>query len=493
MKTKEKHKIVVIDWKPNKNLDKPIYLQIVEYVCNKISNGHWLIGSYLPSQRELSKLFEVNRSTIVSAMDELVSLGVIESSFGGGTKIISNTWSLLISKENLDWNKYVKSGLFKSNNSTIQTITKLEFKNYIRLGTGELSPNLFPHHMMNKIFNKLSTKTYSLNYTEPLGLIDLRIAISNRLKKLGINANPSSILITSGSLQALQLISISMIKKGSTVFTEDPSYLKSLEVFQSAGINLSGIPMDNEGIKYWDINNSLKTIDRNLYNCLLYTIPSFQNPTGTTMTIKRRKELFEFCKNHQLPVIEDCAYRELWIDEEPPLPLKSMDVNGMVLYVGTISKTLAPGLRIGWIIGPESIIERLGDVKMQLDYGASSLSQLVLTEFFESGLYDEHLTYLRKELKIRRDNAIESLNEYFKDLGTWNIPSGGFYIWLTLKNNISIDKLFKEALKEHILLNIGSIYSFKTNHSLRISYAYEDCLTFRKAVCKLSKIVKSIS
>lgn len=483
---------VSINWKPDKKSDTPMYLQIVEYICNKISNGDWLIGSQLPSQRKLATLFEVNRSTIVTAMDELMSRGIIKSEFGGGTKIVSNTWSLLMSTQTPDWNKYIKAGLFQANTPTIQIINRLEFDNYIRLGTGELSPKLFPHEMMKTVLNRLSNHIYSLNYLEPLGLFELRQEISCRLAHYGINAPPSCILITSGSLQALQLISICMLKTGSTVFTEAPTYLKSLQVFQSAGMTLSGIPMDRNGIKYWMMDNSIQPMKKHLYNQLLYTIPTFQNPTGMLMSAERRDDLFQFCQNNRLPVIEDAAYSELWIDKEPPLSLKSLDTNGMVLYLGTVSKTLAPGLRIGWIVGPESVVERLGDAKMQVDYGASSLSQWVLTEFLKSGLYDTYLTELRAQLKTRRDNAIMALNEYFSDLAEWNIPSGGFYIWLKLKKDISIDRLFKEALKQRILLNPGNIYDFKQNQSLRISYSYEDCDTFRKSIHQLSNIIKKM-
>lgn len=483
---------VSINWKPDKKSVIPIYLQIINYICKKISSGDWLIGSHLPSQRALATLFEVNRSTIVTSMDELMSRGIIKSEFGGGTKIVSNTWSLIMSKQTPDWNKYVKAGLFQANIPTIQIINRLEFENYIRLGTGELSPELFPHDMMKTVLNKLSNSINSLNYLEPLGLLELRQALSIRLAKYGINAPPSCILITSGSLQALQLISICMLQKGSTVYTEAPTYLKSLQVFQSAGMTLSGIPMDNSGIKYWMMDDSIQSLKKHMYNQLLYTIPTFQNPTGTLMSQDRRKDLLQFCQNLQLPVIEDAAYSELWIDNEPPFSLKSMDTNGTVLYLGTVSKTLAPGLRIGWVVGPESVVERLGDTKMQVDYGASSLSQWVLKEFLESGLYDTYLMELRTRLKIRRDNAIIVLNECFSDIAEWNIPSGGFYIWVRLKKNISIDRLFKEALKQNILLNPGNIYDFTQNQSLRISYAYENCDIFKKSMYQLSTIIKSM-
>lgn len=470
-----------IDWKPDKNSKVPIYKQISEYISAKVSCGDWLVGSKLPSQRKLAEIFQVNRSTIVAAMEELTSYGMLESEHGGGTKIASNTWSLFMSTPP-DWNKYIHSGPFKSNMPTIQIINKLEFdEKYIRLGTGELSANLFPHDLMNKVFKKLPSKIPSLNYLGPLGLPELRRSLSERLALQGIDAPESSIVVTSGALQGLQLISVCMLKPGSTVFTEAPTYLKSLQVFQSAGMHLSGVPMDKNGIMYWQINKEVS-------QSLLYTIPTHQNPTGMIMSEDRRRDLFSFCSRNRLPMIEDDAYGDLWYDKMPPKPIKSMDKNGMILYLGTISKTLAPGLRIGWLVGPESVVYRIGDVKMQVDYGASSVSQWALTEFLDNGYYDQYLIFLRKELKARRDYALSLLEEYFKDLADWNVPEGGFFIWLRFKNQVPIDKLFQMSLQNNILLNPGNIYDFYDNNALRLSYAYAEPDDFKKAIKTLSEI-----
>lgn len=487
--TNKTSSIVNIDWKPDKSSNTPIFKQIVSYISNKISKGDWLIGNKLPSQRELAKMFDVNRSTIVAALEELTSLGILEGKSGHGTTIVNNTWSLLMSTSPPNWQHYIDSSIHKANSPTIQTINKLEFVEGItRLGTGELSPELFPHDMMKKVLQRVPERAYALNYLEPLGLFELRKILSQYLAKYGIHIPPSCILIVSGSLQALQLISICMLKPGSTVFIEIPSYLKSLHVFQSAGMKLSGIPMDNGGIMPWALNKN----DNLEETSLLYTIPTFHNPTGRVMTEARRIELLDWCKSNRLPIIEDDAYRDLWIDEEPPLPLKAYDKNGMVLYMGSISKSLAPGLRLGWLAGPESIVERLGDVKMQTDYGASSLSQWALAEWMESGLYDQHLLILRKSLKERRDLVLHTLESYFKDIATWNIPAGGFYIWLKLNKNISTDRLFDIALREKILINPGSIYDFSKNQHIRISYSYASADSLVKGLIKLSELIEKM-
>lgn len=483
-------KLIDINWKPDKNSSVTLYQQIVNYITREISTGNFVIGTKLPSQRKLSEMLGVNRSTVVEALDELKSRGFVEGKGGGGTRIINNTWSLLSSTSKLNWENYIDGSIHKPNLRTIQMVNKLEYeKDIIRLGTGEPGPELFPQDMMSKILNKCSNKIKSLGYLEAKGLLELRKILSQYLKCYGISVSPSSILIVSGALQALQLISLSLLPPGSKILMENPSYLKSIHIFQSLGMNLAGLKMDNEGIIPDEIskNNGKKV------NTLLYTIPTFHNPTGIVMTENRRMEILNTCESYRIPIIEDDVYRELWIDEVPPMPLKTKDRNGNVLYLGSISKSLAPGFRIGWVVGPEHVIERLSDIKMQTDYGSSSISQLILAEWISSGFYTEHLEKLRIQLKHRRDKTLQILSENFKDIALWNIPKGGFYIWLKLKCNISMNKLFLEAIKEKILINPGNIYDFSNNQNLRISYSYNSDNEMEVGLKKLSYIVRTLT
>lgn len=481
---------VQIEWAPDKNSKIPVYRQIVQFICDKVASGEWPIGTRLPSQRALSELFAVNRSTVSTAVDELVSYGIVEGCHGAGTQIISNTWSLMLSPAP-DWGKFLSSGFFRANINTVQAINHLEFvPNMTRLGTGELDPRLFPVEMWKTILHEISNQVTHLGYLEPLGLLELRQAISRHMKGLGINAPPSCILITSGSLQALQLISACLLQSGSTVFTEAPSYLKSLQVFQSAGMRLAGVPMDREGLQYRQLAPLLKA-ERSPHASILYTIPTNQNPTGITMSDRRREELMGFCVENRLPIIEDGAYQELCFAGDAPLPLKALDKTGTVIYLGSASKSLAPGLRIGWVIAPEPIVQRLGDVKMQMDYGASSVSQWIFAAFLNSGLYQEYLSGLRDELRRRRDHALSVLERHYKEMAVWNIPRGGFYIWLTFKKPVAAERLFEDAAAEGILLNPGDIYDFERNNSLRLSYAYTTCEEFEDAALRLARIVEN--
>ncbi|MEX3619897.1 MocR-like pyridoxine biosynthesis transcription factor PdxR [Paenibacillus glucanolyticus] len=475
------------EWKLNKSSDIPLHQQIYNYMKNRIMNGEWPVGTRIPTQRDLAAKFGVNRSTIVYALGELAADGLIQSKVGQGTVIANNTWSLLAATPPPDWNQYVKSGSYQPNIHMIQQINRSETDpDIIRLGTGELSPELLPTGQMREIFSGSMASKLSLGYSEPKGSLYLREIISDYLKRKGIHATPSSILIISGGLQGLQLISLGLLHQGSAIFVENPSYLNSIHVFQSAGMFLHGIPMDQHGIR----TESIGRLKRQHNAALLYTIPTFHNPTGTLMSSRRRTELLQICARERLPIIEDDVYGDLWFDAPSPPSLKALDQQGLVLYMGSMSKTLGPGLRIGWIVGPEPVIDRLSDIKMQTDYGSSALSQHAVAEWLSSGMYELHLMQIRAELRSRRDFTLDILKQYFHDIAQWNIPQGGFYIWLHVTKPISIRPLFEQALKEGILLNPGNIYDRSDQQHLRLSYAYASCNQLESGLIKLAELIR---
>ncbi|WEY92435.1 PLP-dependent aminotransferase family protein [Bacillus subtilis] len=456
-------------WQPSRKSDVPLHRQIEQYMKDKILHGEWAVGTRIPSQRTLAGMFQVNRSTVTAAIDELTSQGLLEGRRGGGTKVVNSTWSVLAAEPPLDWSDYVRSGIHRANSSIIQAINQNEPRaDIIRLGTGELSPDLVPADTIGRMFQQINPGALSLVYEQPKGNRQLREAVADHLKGKKIHVSPSAILIVSGALQALQLISIGLLKRDSVILTEKPSYLQSLHVFQSAGMRLRGLPMDDEGVKAGLVSSNRKQYGGQL----LYTIPSFHNPTGTVMSEQRRKEIISLSKKEQLPIIEDDAYGDLWFEEKPPQPLKAMDHEGNILYLGTFSKTVSPGLRIGWLAGPEPVIERLADIKMQTDYGSSGLSQWAAAEWLSQGYYEKHLTWVRRKLKERRDAAVHFLERYAGDIATWRIPAGGFYIWVTFHKNLPVSRFFYGLLKRQVLVNPGCIYDGEDRNSIRLSYSY---------------------
>ncbi len=456
-------------WQPDPENPVPLYEQIRRHIRDRVAQGDWSPGLRLPPQRELARLWGVNRSTLVEAMEELKAEGILESRAGSGVRVANNTWALFSGGAGTNWNRYIGQGLHSPNQPTVQAINRHEFEpGIIRLGTGELTPALYPADMVRQVLRQTADRIPDLNYLEGRGLLELRQVICQRAAALGILANPSQVLITSGALQALQLISMGITPQGSTILVEQPSYLQSLKIFQSGGMHLKGLSMDTAGLRL----GSLKKAIRAKETPFLYTIPTYHNPTGITMPQERRQALLDLCQAERIPLVEDDIYRDLWLESPPPLPIKALDRFGNVIYLGSVSKSLAPGLRIGWVIGSEAVIERLADIKMQTDYGSSSLSQWALTQWLESGLYDRHINTVRQELRIRRDVALAALDRHFKGLAVWEKPTGGFYIWLKLNRKIPLQPLFEKALKRKVLLNPGYLYEEETSSNLRISYAY---------------------
>ncbi|MCY0090439.1 MULTISPECIES: MocR-like pyridoxine biosynthesis transcription factor PdxR [Bacillus amyloliquefaciens group] len=468
----------------------PKYIQIIQFIKEKIGNGEWPIGSKIPSQRTLAKHFEVNRSTVITALEELMADGLIEGRMGNGTVVTNNTWTLLAKNSAPDWDQYVTSGIQQPSQKIVQEINKSESNSdLIQLSKGELSHEIFPLAAMKKMMGKVSQNIEAFGYEEPKGYLPLREALSGYLRTIGIQASPSSILIVSGALQALQLISMGLLQRGSTVYLDQPSYLYSLHVFQSAGMKLTGVPMDNDGLLPEHIHMARGKRGR----AILYTNPCFHNPTGILMSKKRRKEILAASENAQLPIIEDDIYRELWIDEIPPDPIKTIDKNGHVLYIGSLSKTLSPGLRIGWIVGPEPVIERLSDIKMQTDYGSSSLSQRVAAEWFTSGEYQQHLEQVRSQLKVRRQLVMSLLETNLKNVAIWNMPKGGFFVWVKILPSLSMKLLYTKALTKGILLNLGSIYAQEKGNYIRLSYAYASLEDLQKGIYELGLMIKELA
>ncbi|RNB85459.1 PLP-dependent aminotransferase family protein [Brevibacillus fluminis] len=477
----------ISDWKPNRAHPAPLYKQITDFIREKITNGEWPLGSKIPPERKLAQAFGVNRSTIVTAFAELTAEGLIEGSSGSGTRVVNDTWAIMAAHSAPDWDAYTRAGVYRPNLPTVQDINQSENSpTIIRLGSAGPAPELFPTDMLQTILQKLPTKMKSLDYEDPKGLLFLREQVSEYAKKRGIDASPSSILIVSGALQALQLISIGLLKRGSVVLTENPSYVQSLSVFQSAGMKMIGLPLDKDGLG----TNTIPQNKREQKATILYTIPCFHNPTGILMSEERRKQLLTICEREQLPIVEDDVYRDLWLDHVPPAPLKAKDKNGLVLYLGSMSKTLGPGLRIGWLIGPDPVINRLADLKMQLDYGSSSLSQWTVAECLQSGLYEQHLQVTRETLRKRRDAALHALEKYMTGIASWTSPTGGFFIWLRLHRPVSMRALFEKALQQEVLLYPGNIYDRSDHQHLRISYGYASPRELEEGISRLSKIIQ---
>ncbi|MBM7633033.1 PLP-dependent aminotransferase family protein [Geomicrobium sediminis] len=436
--------------KISKHSSKTLVEQLMAWILRKIDQNEWPAGTKLPSQRALAELLHVNRSTVVEALDELKAEDVLESRQGSGV-FVKQPFSTIYHNRPVDWRGRMTNSHVEANVHTIQLINEYETKKHvIRLGTGELSPELIPTAQLQRLMHTSYLTNIDLGYSEPKGNEALREAIVQRLKKRGIETSKDGILIVSGALQALQLISLGLLEQGSHLYFDAPSYIPSIPSLQAT---------------------PLETPINRLKKGILYTVPTLNNPTGQTMNEHERIQLLQDASKRGIPIIEDDVYHDLSF-ESSPKALKSMDTTGQVIYISSVSKTVSPGLRIGWVVAPTPVIERLADVKMQLDYGSNALSQHIVTRLLSSDDYDDHIQQLRRELKKRADYTEHVLMTYLSHIAHWQSPKGGFYIWVTFKEPIVTKSLFLRLLKRNVLINPGYVYNPRDLYSLRISFAY---------------------
>lgn len=479
-----------MDWKPNREDKKAIYKQIVEYIEKGINSGEFPANSTLPPERKLAVQLGVNRSTVVAAYDELESSGVVTRRKGSGTRVSTDIWGIS-HKRIPNWGRYVEYGSFLPNTPLVQMIrkeTQVE-KDIINLSSGELSPVLFPKKEFQTILSQIPFEAY-LGHEHPQGNLQLRETITDHIKETKqIDTEPYSILVTSGAQQALHLIIQCLLKPGDAVAIEDPSYFYSLSIFRSAGIKTFLLPVDKDGINPEEI----LTLHKRHRIRMVFVNPTYQNPTGTVMSISRRQRLLELSSELGLPIIEDDPYSLTSFDGHIIPTLKSMDVNGTVLYISSLSKIAAAGLRIGWVIGPSRVIERLADAKQQFDFGHSIVSQWVAQHFLRSPEFHLHIKFLQLQLQNRRDHLVKSLQENLGNKVEFIIPEGGLYLWCKIKEEaVNQNRLLEESLKRGIAYLPGSVMGTQNNF-IRFTFGRGEILQIEEGIKRFASALKSIT
>lgn len=239
-----------LGWKPDRNSKAPLYMQIKQFIIGKITSGEWYVGYRILPQREIAEYFGVNRSTIKAALEDLTADGILETRGKVGTYVQNNTWSVLTSNSSPDWKTYINAGSLNVNRKITQKIYQYEFStNLIRLSTGELSQELIPKKAISKVFAELGRKAdYDLKYEHQNGSFNLRKEICNYYRELNMDVSPEQVLLVSGGIQAIQLISMGLLPQGASIICEKLSYLASLNIFKSLGVHLKGVDIRADGM-----------------------------------------------------------------------------------------------------------------------------------------------------------------------------------------------------------------------------------------------------
>lgn len=441
-------------WKPDRLSEAPLYQQIVTYMERRIAFGEFPPGSRLPSERKLAEQLEVNRSTVIQAYEELRSIGLIESRTGSGTRVSKYKWGVA-PKLAPNWARYVEGGTFLPNLPFLRRIREvIQSDTVIDFASGELSPDLSARTAIQR-FLKAYPDTEHFGYDHPQGYVPLRKALCRFLANYsGIQATESSILVTSGSQQSLYLITQCLLNPGDAVAIEDPSYSYSLPMFQSAGLRLFGLPVDDKGINPGD----LVDLYRKHRIRMVFLNPHFQNPTGSLLESSRREELLRIAGELGIPIVEDDPFSITSFDGQPPVPLKSSDESGSILYIGSLSKIAASGLRIGWMVAPHSVVSRLADARQQMDFGLSIIPQTIAAQLLDSEPFYDHIQHLQISLLHKRDMLVEALQRELQEDISFVLPQGGLHLWCKLKRQVNDNRLLEEGIRKGVVFVPGSVY-----------------------------------
>ncbi|MDF2036938.1 PLP-dependent aminotransferase family protein [Cytobacillus oceanisediminis] len=476
-----------MDWKPDRKSKTPIYKQLAMYIENGIADGTFPPDKPLPSERGLAKQFDINRSTVVAAYDELESNGIVERNQGSGTMVSKDIWGM--AKRRIpSWNRYIEAGSFLPNLPVTQRIHKeLAETKLINLASGELSQDLFPLASLREITSNRSF-IGTLGYDHPQGNEILRKTLAGHVKKFrDIETSPSSILITSGAQQALHLVVQCLLKPGDSVAVEDPSYHYSLPIFKSAGVKTYYLKTGKDGVNPDDIIALYKKHRIKM----IFLNPIFQNPTGTLLPEDRRRKILELSSEYGIPVVEDDPYSLTPFTGEKMNTLKALDRNGIVLYISSLTKIIASGLRIGWIIGPRSVIERLSDAKQQVDFGHGSYSQWIANDFIESAGFESHLKFLTRQLEQRRNQIVSSLDHFLKDQVEFSTPQGGIHLWCRIKKEHNENQLLEESIKRGVIYVPGTTMGSEKGF-VRFTFGRENEENIHEGIKRFAEALKNL-
>ena len=310
----------------------------------------------------------------------------------------------------------------------------------------------------------LETKAHlALQYGATEGYEPLREMVARHIARYGIKAKSENVLITSGSQQALDLIGKLLINPGDRVLVEAPTYLGALQAFNVYGADYVSVPSDHDGLRSDLLEAPLRSGPK-----FMYVLPNFQNPGGTTLSEGRRHELVLLADKYGIPIVEDDPYGQLRYEGEHLTPLVVLDREnlrrdqgysiGNVLYLSTFSKTLAPGLRLGWIVAPPEVIAKLVQLKQGADLHSSTFVQMVAYEVARDNFLDEHVKLIRRVYRERRDVMLQALTKYFPPEVQWTRPQGGLFLWVTLPEGADAQRLLEAAVRENVAFVPGDCF-----------------------------------
>jgi len=384
--------------------------------------------------------------------------------------------------------------------SVIRELLKLtENPDIISFAGGLPAPDVFPVKQFQDACNYTLENfgAQALQYSTTEGYRPLREMIARHAERFGINISPDNILITSGSQQGLDFIGRVFINQGDHIVVESPTYLGALQAWNAYGAQYVSVPSDEDGMIVEELEKALRTGPK-----FIYVLPNFQNPTGSTLSLERRRLLVKLADQYGVPIIEDDPYGQLRFDGEHLPSVVSLDsehqgkngltYSGNVIYMSTFSKLLAPGIRLAWVIAPEQVICKLVHAKQAADLHTATFNQMVAYEVGKAGFLDEHVDFIRSVYKERRDVMLEMMDEVFPSEMRWTHPAGGMFLWGILPEGMDAADVLKVAIERKVAFVPGT--AFHPNggglNTMRINFSFSTPDTIREGITRLGLTLK---
>jgi DNA-binding transcriptional MocR family regulator len=427
---------------------RPLYGHLVNLFESAIARGDLPSGSRLPPERELAQRLRISRTTVVSAYRELESRGLLRGYVGRGTFVCAVPEA---AGTPFAWRGKIASAALRSSDSTLRdALRHATDARLLSLAAGEPAIDCFPtaafQRAVDHVLKHDARAAWCHGPTE--GQPALRDAIGERFR-----VPPESVLVLAGAQQGLDLLARCLVDPGDAVIIDRPGYLGAIQSFRAAGAKLIG----------WDVARAdvdeLEDLLVRYRPKLIYTNPTFQNPTGVTLPIRTCRELLKLAERYRVPIVEDATYRELYFHEAPPPSLRDLDAQNLVIHLNSFSKVMAPGLRLGWLSAAPSIVDQIAILKQRLDPHTQNLVQFAMARLIREGSFDTHLKTLRAEHARRCTQILTAIDRHVPP-GALRFarPLGGLYLWCRLTSGVSSRALLDRALAAGVAFIAGPAF-----------------------------------
>jgi len=475
--------------------EEPLYAQLAAAIRNRIREGHLGQGQKLPSTRDAAEKLRVNRVTIVDAYRILRDEGWVRSGVGSGTFIARRADVSNEPDPSIDIGvastSFWSSRLYELPRPEPGRTSPEPGAAAIRLTSPTADPAAFPvaefREVLDEIFRREGPSC--LDYGPPDGYAPLREEIAAQLARKGAPVDASRVLLVNGSQQGLELVFRLLVTGGRHLLVESPTYNLALRTARALRLPVRGVPIDDEGLRV----DALEKLIEGSAAGMLYTMPVFQNPTGVCLSPARRARLLEVTRSHGLPVVEDHFDAELDYRGDAPGPLLMEGSPPNVVLLGTFSKVLFPGLRVGWVVVPEPLIGAFSEMKVCADLSGGLLTQMALYEFCRRGLLETHLARIRGRNRARLEATLGALESHMPRGVRWTKPTGGMCVWLRLPRGVDSSDLAAEALRRGVAVSPGSAFHPEGGggrDGVRICFVRENEDRIRAGIHILSDTIK---